>query len=266
VNTEIFHITFYDYDSSAYIHFLNCNFRCIGCIRRISIWDCHLPLNIRNSLKHLRCLKIDEFKEIINLLIHNYSLKSVVLGGGEPTTDKSLPLVVSILNSLGVKVKLLTNAYNISDEIANILKECEATVSIKSINPGKHLEYTGFPIKQVLDNFLKIYRLNVNVSIETILIPGFNDPINIADIAKYISLIDDKIPLIIDSYIPVPGAPWRRPDISELEEAEYLSKLYLLNVYCRGKVISKGMGKVYLVYPYLNGFSSYDVKSCFEGV
>ena len=272
MNTKIFHITFYDYDSSAYIHFLDCNFRCRGCIRKISIWDCHLPPNIRGSLKLLKSLSIEEFRKIINLLIHNYSLKHAVLGGGEPTIDNNLPVILSILKSLDIEVKLLTNAYSIDNEVIGMLayKGCEAIISIKSIDPWRHLDYTGFPLDQVLENFSRIYRFGVNVSVETILIPGFNDPIDILGIAKYISSIDNRIPLLIDSYIPVPDTQWRRPSMNELEEAEHLSKHYLLNVYCRGKVISRGIGKVYLIYPNLQEvsrtscFPSYDVSSCLE--
>ncbi|MEM2540540.1 MAG: radical SAM protein, partial [Candidatus Methanomethylicia archaeon] len=236
MNTKIFHITFYDYDLSAYIHFLDCNFKCRGCIRKISIWDNHLPTNVRNNLKLLRSLKIEELRDIVNILIRKYSLKRVVLGGGEPTTDSSLPSILSLLESLNIEVKLLTNAYSMDSEVASMLarKGCEAIVSIKSIDPSKHLDYTGFPLNRVLENFSGMYRLGVNVSVETILIPGFNDPIDIVGIAKYISSINSGIQLIIDSYVPVPGSSWRRPNMNELEEAEYLSKQYLSNVYCRG--------------------------------
>lgn len=267
MSTKIFHITFYDYNSSAYIHFLDCNFRCRGCIRRISIWDNHLPPNVRGSLKPLRNLGIGEFKEIMDLLTHSYGLKHAVLGGGEPTTDSYLPVILSILESLDIRVKLLTNAYSISGEVIGMLarRGFEAIVSIKSINPGRHLDYTGFPLSQVLENFSRMYGFGVNVSVETVLIPGFNDPNDIAGIAKHISSISSRIPLIIDSYVPVPGSPWRRPDMNELEEAEHLSKRYLLNVYCRGRVISRGIGKVYLVYPSRGDsrvFPGYDVSSC----
>lgn len=184
-----------------------------------------------------------------------YGLNSVVLGGGEPTADPSLTEILKLFKRLNIDIRVLTNGYRIDDYVLRELIDPTITVvvSVKNIDPLKHEEYTGLPLKPVLDNIVKMYNLGAKLIIETIFIPGFNDSYEISLLAKFIASIDSNIPLIIDPFIPVPGAPWRKPTLNELEEAERTALTYLRNVYVRGKYISpKTKGKIRLVYPKLN--------------
>lgn len=255
MQTRIFHIVFFDYDSSAYIHFFDCNFRCKGCLRKLSIWDCHLPSDVVSKLKIQRFLSLYDLQGILENLISKKNMKKVVLGGGEPTTDSTLVEILKMLKRLNLSTVILTNAYRINSKLMKELVDQRITVvvSVKSIDPVKHKIYTGFPLEPVLNNIVKMHNSNVKLIVETINIPGFNDTHEIGQLASFIASIDKKIPLIIDSFIPVPGTPWRKPTLKELEESEKIASKYLENVYLRGKTIVEGIkGEVHLIYPQLD--------------
>jgi len=254
VSTRIFHIVFFTYDSSAYVHFYDCNFRCKGCLRKLSIWDCHLPSDVASRLKFRGFLTLEGLNNVVVELISKYGMKRAVLGGGEPTTDPNLAKILRVLKGLNLDIAVLTNACTINENVMKEFVDPHVTVivSIKSIDPVKHEAYTGFPLRPVLDNLIKMHDLNVKLLIETIAIPGFNDEYDIGELARFIASLDKSIPMIIDSFIPVPGAPWRRTTLSELERSEKAASIYLDNVYGRGKVIVEGLkGEVYLIFPEL---------------
>mgnify|MGYP001772763754 CR=1 FL=1 len=251
-STKIFHLVYFDYNGSLYVHFYDCNLRCLGCLRLRSIWDCHLQQDLILRLSFNGFLSLDEFRNIVVKLSTKRGLKQVVLGGGEPTNDDSLVHILDLLKDLDLEVVILTNAYSIDDELLKKLIDEKVTVkvSIKSIDPEKYEFYTGFPLDPVIGNFVKMYESGVKLVVETIVIPEFNDSKDIGRLAKFVSEIDRTIPLIIDSYVPIDGTPWRRPTVEELEEAEKEASKYLDTVYLRGKSIQTGLkGNVYLIYP-----------------
>lgn len=220
----------------------------------MSIWDCHLSDEIISRLTFKGFLSLKDLESIVSKVISEYRMKKAVLGGGEPTTDPSLIGIIKMLKHLKLDVVVLTNAYTMDGDLIKEFVDPRVTVivSIKSINPTKHEIYTGFPLEPILSNLARMHGSGARLLVETIAIPGFNDASEIGLLAKFIASIDRRIPLIIDSFIPVPGAPWRRTTPEELEKAEEAALSYLENVYGRGKVISEGIrGKVYLIYPQL---------------
>ena|GEM_PF-256926 len=254
LGTRVFHIVFFDYDYSAYIHFFDCNFKCRGCLRKLSIWDCHLPDEVTSKLTFKGFLSLRDLEDIILRVVSEYHMKKAVLGGGEPTTDPSLIEVLRMLKRLNLDIVVLTNAYRVNEDLLKEFVDPKVIVivSIKSIDPTRHEMYTGFPLEPVLNNLARMYSSGTRLLVETIVIPGFNDANEVGLLAKFIASIDRSIPLIIDSFIPVPGAPWRRTTLNDLREAEETALRYLENVYGRGKAISEGMrGRVYLIYPQL---------------
>ena len=70
------------------------------------------------------------------------------------------------------------------------------------------------------------------MSAETVLIPDYIDAQEIGRIAQFIACVDKDIHLQIDAYFQAGDNPWRRPTISELDEAVVEAKKYLNNVYC----------------------------------
>ncbi|GGI73918.1 hypothetical protein GCM10007112_08440 [Vulcanisaeta souniana JCM 11219] len=162
---------------------------------------------------------MDEFLEIINYAITNYGLEEAVLGGEEPTIDPALPMIIRDLRNRKLRTRILTNAYEISGELLNELRQCincETVVGIKTLDPNKHIKYTGKLLEPILRNIRRLIEDNVRVIFETVLIPGLNDVEDIEEIAKYLaSIVRDPV-LIIDPLIPKPGTPWRRPTQEEL--------------------------------------------------
>ena len=64
-----------------------------------------------------------------------------------------------------------------------------ALLDIKHMDSNKHMEYTGVPNEQILDNILHVYHdLKVPVSIRVPTIPGYNDSDeNISAMAQFVS-------------------------------------------------------------------------------
>ncbi len=258
MKTGVFHITYFDYDKSMYLHYLDCNFHCRGCIRRLSIWDCHLSPRIINAIdkyyNRIDDLKLSTsaFENIVRFVDNVYGVRRAILGGGEPTTDIELINELKILSSMDIEIRILTNGY-LLDRYIDILRDVNTHIvlSIKNIDRDKHEMYTGRDLETVLRNFEKAYRYGLRISIETILIPSFNDYDDIEKLAQYISSVDRNIELIIDSYIPIPREVWRRPTGRELENAYNVARKYLSNVYIRGLTTSKPLGEVLLIYPHI---------------
>ncbi len=178
------------------------------------------------------------------------NLKRVILGGGEPTTDRKLIEALDIMNKLELNVELLTNGYEIDDQLLNKLSDIQSnvTVSIKAINPLKHLGYTGAHVYRVLDNFKRMYEKGLKLSAETVLIPGLIGDDEIDGIAKFISNIDSSIPLRIDPYIPVPNSPWRKPSKREIEASVNKAKKHLKEAWTL-HIDLKPIGNILCLWP-----------------
>ena len=61
----------------------------------------------------------------------------------------------------------------------------------------------------------------------TVFIPDFGGLEQVEKVAAFVASVDRKIPFHILGYIPVPGAPWRRPTDEEMEEAVRSLALHL---------------------------------------
>ncbi|WP_243674964.1 radical SAM protein [Vulcanisaeta distributa] len=131
-------------------------------------------------------------------------------------------MIVRELNNRRLRIRLLTNAYEISNELLNELRQCrdcEVVIGIKTLDPNRHIKYTGKPLEPVLRNIKRLVENDIKAVFETVLIPGLNDAKDIEGIAKYLTGITRDPVLIIDPLIPIPGTPWRRPTQEELNEA-----------------------------------------------
>jgi len=230
VITRINHITYYTDLHSAYIQFLGCNFNCPWCIRKLTPWDHHLSNNELAKLRFQGLLSMDEFLGIIDNAITKYGLEEVVLGGEEPTIDPTLPIIIKELNNRRLRIKLLTNAYEINNQLLNELRsciDCRVVIGIKTLDPNKHIKYTGKPLESVLRNIKQLLENGVKVIFETVLIPGLNDANDIEEIAKYLASIVKEPILIIDPLIPIPGTPWRKPTQEEINETMNRASKYV---------------------------------------
>jgi len=256
MKTLIYHITYYDYDRSIYIQFAKCNFKCVGCIRNRFSWDHHLyeEKGFRELRKlSIETLSLEEFADIVKNVEKELGLKRAVLGGGEPTIDPAFCNIVKVLSDLGLEIAILTNGYLLHKVLNCIPKGSTVELSVKSIHPKKFAFYTKRSeddLREVLKNMKLVLQSDLKLVIETILIPDFNNAEDVELLAQYIaSSLGNYIPMIIDEYVPVPTAPWRRPTYEELVEAKQRAEKHLMNVILRSSYTMKFKGKVYLIYP-----------------
>lgn len=257
MKTLVYHITYYDYDKSLYIQFARCNFGCLGCIRKRYLWDHHIYKDSDAGgfeVQRFNTLSLEEFVEIIEKVYVEKGLKKAVLGGGEPTVDPTLCRIIDSLYSYGLEIVVLTNGF-LMDRVIGCIPRNNLVIelSIKSLHPEKFSIYTGRrceDLQVVLRNLELVYSNNIDLVIETILIPGFNDIDDVELIAKYIaSRLSNDIPLIIDEYVPIPSTPWRKPTLEELVEAKIRAEKYLRKVVIRSSYTMKPLGNVYQIYP-----------------
>jgi len=256
VITRIYHITYYDYDKTAYVQFVGCNFKCLGCIRRRFTWDHHLyeDGDVKGLARSdVKVLTLEEFREIMEGVKEKMGLRRVVLGGGEPTADPAFYGVVRVLNNMSSEVVLLTNGFLLDKFLNSMSKDFTIELSIKSIHPEKFSIYTKrrkSDLDVVLKNMKLAFQSGFKVFVETILIPSFNEPQDIELLAERVaSDLGEDVPMIIDEYVPVPSAPWRRPTLEELLEAKGRSEKYLRKVIVRSSYTMRPLGKVCLIYP-----------------
>lgn len=232
MQTKIYHIAFAEKDKQAYLHFWGCNLECRGCECKKAIWDymldntmyIHAAIPREIAAPPTRFLELGEVVETIKQL----GAKYVLFEGQEALLDSLFPAITRALHRLGTRNVLLTNAYQMP-----YLKDIDkVSVGFKAFRDSLHIDYTGKSNKVILDNFVKIYNSGVELSAETVLIPEYVDAQEIGRIAQFIASVDKDIRLQIDAYFQAGDNPWRRPTISELDEAVVEAKKYLNNVYC----------------------------------
>jgi pyruvate-formate lyase-activating enzyme len=262
VLTRVYHIVQFTNDNSIYMFFRGCNFRCTGCILKLSPWDCHLPNDIRSRLERLpsiETLSLNEIRRIVEPL----RIRKAVLGGGEPTIDSQLIDVIKLLHDLNVTTVLLTNGYALDEDGVEELQDAKLDqiwVSIKALTASLHTQYTGKSNRRVLRNFKLLSRGGIHVRAESVLIPQLIEYDEIKSIASFIASVNSSIPYRIDGYIPVKGTIWRMPSRQEMLKAIQEARKHLENV----SYIYSGMrlkGNVFNVYPRLKDEPRTDLVS-----
>ncbi|RLE62755.1 MAG: hypothetical protein DRN53_03400 [Thermoprotei archaeon] len=211
---NIYHMSYTSYflgERMVTISFSGCNFRCIGCLRKKREGDIYAERveYIEWTLENI----IKKIKEIRPYKIY--------LGGHEPTLDPDLVDIVNKLSKLDAHIILLTNGTLLSRDYIHKLLEAglrEIIISVKAFDPEKHLYYTGRSNKPVLNAIKELCKIEdpyFRFQVETLLIPGINDPEDIEKLAIFISKIDRSIKLFIEPWIPVVDA-FREPSKEEL--------------------------------------------------
>jgi len=141
----------------------------------------------------------------------------IYLGGYEPTFDPDLIMIIESITKLGTHIVLMTNGSKIDTEYAKELKKAgvnEIIIGIKAFDAEKHLHYTKRSNEQVLTaikNLATIEDAYFRLQIETVLIPGINDPVDIECLAMFVSQIDPSISLFIEPWIPLEAWSLKNP-------------------------------------------------------
>ncbi len=239
---NIYHITYGPAVKEVYLHFWGCNFNCRACLCKKEIYDCHLE-ETKDSIYDVnrRSEAPDNFLDLDQVVekLKNLDFKQAVFMGAEPTIDPQLRgLAEMIHKKFQAENVLLTNGYIVPplDHVD------EVVLSIKAYKDEIHRQYTGRSNMKVLENFIKLHQMDVNLRSESVYIPKYIEKGEIAEIAKFISKEDPNIPYRIDAYHPVYGNPWRQPTERELIEAVKIASKHLNNVTylkCRQKLLYK---------------------------
>ncbi len=222
MKTHVYHITYSPESHNVHLLFLGCNMFCRGCIRRAHTWDSHLD-TIPESPPTPDLLTLSD----VFAAIGNRPVNRVFFFGDDPTLDPHLAsLAEGLQTRYRAKNTLLTNGlilppYQFFDDIQ---------LSIKAVSPALHRDFTGVDVAQALENFRKLAALGAPLRSESIVIPQYIDAPEIERIAAFIADVSPEIPYRLDAYIPVPGAPWRRPTPEEMALAEDAARKHLRNV------------------------------------
>ena len=195
----------------AHLYNFGCNYACKWCYYRLKPPAPKVKLSV------------DEVERALELLKDQRGMSRLHFLGGEPTINPHLIEIISYAkNTLGVRTVLITNCSNpIPDGIDRI------SVSLKAVSEELHKKYTGKPAAPVLRNFIDAYMRGIDVHACAVYIPGLIEIDEIERIAKFIASVDDLIPFYIIGYIPVPGAPWRKPTDDEVKRAKEVAERYL---------------------------------------
>jgi pyruvate-formate lyase-activating enzyme len=230
---KIYHISYEPAFKSVDIHFwTNCNLSCRACYTDYEKLDFGLiddPIaRISSKTKGEPPVDFLSLADTVALL-QNHEVDRVIFMGTEPALDPELPSLAAVLHhKFNCYNIILTNGFKlISLEYIN-----EIIFSIKALSEKLHLDYTNKSNKAILKNFITIYSSGKTLQAETVLIPDYIDKYEIERIAKFISNVDNNIPLRIDAYFPVGDNPWRAATTSEVEEAAEFAKKYLKKVNC----------------------------------
>ncbi|MGQ9732186.1 MAG: radical SAM protein [Candidatus Zipacnadales bacterium] len=205
-------ITYSEPYRRATVHNSGCNFRCIGCAYKL-----------KGRPKVSQTLAPKEIIEALRPL----AIERVHFMGGEPTTNPLLPEVLALCKrELGVRTYLgHTNGSRL------IIENLDGTnVSFKAFSAEKHLQYTGQPREAVYDNFRAAFEAGLEMRASCVYIPEHIAEDEITGVVDFIASLSSEIPFHIMGYIPVPGAPWRRPTEEEMERIVALAHERLANV------------------------------------
>jgi len=176
--------SFIDYDGHIAIVLFtdNCNFNCKYCHNKRMLLTNYNNLNLHNLLDSL--MQRRKFND------------AVVICGGEPTLQKSLPLVVKILKKLGYKVKLDTNGANI-DMLQLVIDDIDYIALDIKTTPDKYYllgaNQTAMQNTFATLRWLQKLKSNTNITYKfdfEIRTTVFPEIVNLDDLKKLKSLIN----------------------------------------------------------------------------
>ncbi len=216
---NIYHVSYTEKfagERMAMLSFRNCNFYCIGCIRGKDEYDIYAE-----ERRYIDWTFDGILRELARLDPHR-----IYLGGYEPTLDPDLiEIIREIATRLDAHIVLMTNGSRLSREYAEELKRAgvnEVIIGVKAFDREKHIYYTRRSNEDVLNgikNIAEIEDAYFRLQVETLLLPGINDPSDIENLAIFIAQIDPSISMFIEPWIPVPGVEFRAPGKEDLIDA-----------------------------------------------
>jgi len=167
--------------------------------------------------------------EEVTAAVEPLKVERAIFMGTEPALDPEMPLLAALLHHRFSSYNvMLTNALHLAD----LSDVDEVIVSLKTVNPELHRDYTGRDNAAILNNFVTLYRSGRKMQAETVLIPGYIDAEEIEKTARFIAALSPDITLRIDAYFPVGDNPWPAAGRQVVEEAARLARRHLAKVNC----------------------------------
>ena len=204
----------------ATVHNYGCTFRCPICSYKLRSGPTGTP-----GLAYPRPERYLSAQEVKDALL-SVSPSSVHFMGGEPTVSKMLPEILDFVKNEMHSETMLghTNGSNLS------LKNLDgANVGLKAWREDTHILMTGIEKSRIYDEFSHAAERGLKLSANLIYIPGLVDLDQVDAVAEYIAGFGN-IPFHIMGYIPVPGQPYRRPTLEEMEVAKRTAERHIDNV------------------------------------
>ncbi|MDR3282719.1 MAG: radical SAM protein [Candidatus Methanoplasma sp.] len=213
----MFHkITYNRKHDFATVHNYGCTFRCPICSYKLKSGADGIP-----GLSYPKPDKFLTIEEIKSTLL-SVNPSSVHFMGGEPTVAGMLPEMLSFVKrEMGAETVLgHTNGVNLS-----IPDLDAANVGLKAWHEDVHLKVTGVEKSRIYGELERAALRGMRVAANMIYIPGLVDVDQLSATARHLSAF--RVPFHIMGYIPVPGQPYRRPTIDEMEDARRACREYI---------------------------------------
>ncbi|PPD58682.1 radical SAM protein [Dehalogenimonas etheniformans] len=227
----IYHIVYEPtFKSIIFHHWTECNLKCLGCYCKVEKldfsllpdWQIRVSTNPPEKAPE-RLLSLEEALSMTNGL----DIDRAIFIGVEPSLDPGMPVLAREMKSKHKTYNILfTNGVTLPD-LSNI---DEVIFSLKAVTPESYKNYTGGDNRKSMANFRRVYNSGKKLQAEITLIPGVIDADEIEKVARFIALIDNKIPLRITGFIQLSGQAFRAPTGVEVESAATLAKRHLKTV------------------------------------
>ncbi|MGC8708943.1 MAG: radical SAM protein [Thermoplasmata archaeon] len=233
MRTRIYHITKFQ-DNSSYIFFNGCNWDCDFCIMKRFKYDIHLEKEVQaDNFKYI------DVETLMDILLEN-NIIEVFLGGGEPTIDPSLPLILERLKMKDIRVNLLTNGELLNSRIVSLVDRI--SFSIKSLDENTHFMITKRSNLRSIENLKKFF--NEKFTFETVYTRELGCR-NVIEIAEFLESFGKNLILRIDPLIPVGNLFTPPPEYDLNECINHINSRYSVKAY---RIKGKGKNAVVL-YP-----------------
>jgi pyruvate formate lyase activating enzyme len=212
----MFHkITYNRKHDFATVHNYGCTFRCPICSYKLRSGADGVP-GLAYP-KPERFLTADEIRSA--LLSVNPS--SVHFMGGEPTVAGMLPEMLSFVKREMKAETVLGHTNGINLSIPDL---DAANVGLKAWYEDVHLKVTGIERNRIYGELERAARRGMRLAANMIYIPDLVDIDQLTAAARHLSEL--SIPFHIMGYIPVPGQPYRRPTLDEMENVRRACREY----------------------------------------
>lgn len=214
-------VTYNEKHRFATLHNFGCTFRCPICSYRLRSGQQGRPGQAHPKPERF----LD--REEMELALRSVTVDKVYFMGGEPTIAVDLPsMLLFAKRALGAKTYLgHTNGSRLP--LPNL---DGANVGLKAWDEKVHLAYTGREKKPIFDNVAAAFDAGMDLRANAVFVPGLVDLDQVEAIAAWLASISPDIPFHVMGYIPVPGQPYQRPTVGQMDQAIQACRKHLRNV------------------------------------